>query len=240
MPETPNIVIESQNTSFVRVGETYQTIVRATPTIPALATLAQQYISDPTVIPGGVVLNKIMAESETTYPGYDSLAALLQAIVANWPAFEASTSDLYARSYAVARAAAQSGPTNVRGGTAQQGFELAELDALYSINRFKEVWTSWLQAWSLQMQAVKLSNDIPAALRAQWLQSQAQESASEHSQRMDNVALAEVYNAFNKTLIEQYSAAANFGQSTMRTEETFTGQGSQSGITTGFGMSSYR
>ena len=241
MPETPNIVIESQNTSFSRIGSTYQTIERATPSIAALNTNKLNYITDPTSIPGGAKLATIMALSDAGYPHYSELSNLLSNVIANMPLFEERTSDLYARSFSIARAAAQSGPVNVRGGTAQMAFELAELDTLQSISRFKEVWTAWMQAWALETQIIKMANDIPTEIHKEWMQAQVQQSDSENKQRMANIALAEVYNAYNKTLVEQYSAMSNFGKSTMKTEESFSGQGSgQSGITTGFGMSSYR
>jgi hypothetical protein len=84
--------------------------------------------------------------------------------------YENETNDLYERSFDKARAAAKSGPTNVRGGVARNSFELAELDTNMSQNRFREVDNAQKQQAGLTNQSVQLANMIEAGRRGQAIQ----------------------------------------------------------------------
>jgi len=79
--------------------------------------------------------------------------------------WENATTALYNRSFDKARSAAQSGPTNVRGGTARQGFELGELATGMSQNRFKDISEQQNKEAGIVSQAVQTANIIEQSRR---------------------------------------------------------------------------
>lgn len=235
----PSVVIEAQSTAFARVGETFQTIQRTNPSAPFLVPLSFGVWGNVALIPGGVTLYDVQAQDPTLFYGAGTLYNLYN-IDPFGTDYENETNDLYTRSFAIARAAILSGPANVRGGTARQAFELAEFSTLMSINRFKEIWQNQLAAWKLVLESAQVANASAAEINRERLQAQQQQAATENAQRQAAIESARIYNDFNRMLIENYTAQSNFSLTTMKTEESFTGQGTQGPIVTSFGSSSYR
>jgi hypothetical protein len=108
-----------------------------------------------------------------TSPGGFGGQSALQDIYAQSPysgTYEQNTNDLYDRSFDKARAAAKSGPTNVRGGVARNSFELAELDTNMSNGRFQQIDQAQKTQAGISNQAVQLANIIESGRRGQGMQ----------------------------------------------------------------------
>ena len=185
MADDTNITIEAQDTGFTRYGSTGQVITYTAYSYPTLNpfTPTQYRVTKPAFTPTIRVGTLTPASAITARTGPTDLSSLVSTRIG--PAdlstllsepvgldelatiyglgpldttFEDSTNALYTRSYAVARAAAQSGPVNVRGGTARTGFELAELDTQFSINRYKEVWQNQVAWAGVVLSAIERAN----------------------------------------------------------------------------------
>jgi hypothetical protein len=192
------------------------------------------------IIPGGLSLYNIHALSPSTFQGSGDLQAIWQRDP--WGTeYETETEELYERSFAVARAAAQSGPSNVRGGTARQAIELAELDTLQSITRFREVWQTQLAMAQIVTQAVEVHNRIETDYWRLQLNAQQLQAGTEQGKAQQVIAACEVVNKFQDSNTRNLAAGAEFfGVPLMRTDESLRGVGFQSGVQTSFGMSSWR
>lgn len=254
------VVIQAQSTLFDRRGNTYQyKRYRMTPALenllgaalidsrlPAnLAAAEQQALlallqQNSEIIPGGLTLFDIQDLDPTLFPG----AATLQAIYEKDPfsdEYEDETEALYSRSFAVARSAAQTGPVNIRGGTARQGFELAELGTLQSINRFREVWQNQLAMAQLVLQASQIANAAEAERRNSQLRAQQQQAATEQGRTLQTLGAAEQVFRNRENAVRTAAAGVEFfGIPEMETAEVIQGQGFQGGVTTGFGMTTWR
>jgi len=115
-------------------------------------------------MPGASTLDTFSTLDPTTGVGRSAL----ETMIAQNPYgsdYETNTQDLYERSFDKARAAAQSGPANVRGGTARQGFELAELGTALSQNRFRDIKQQQRQDAGVVGEATQIANAIEASRR---------------------------------------------------------------------------
>src|SRR5262245_10166195 len=137
-----DVVIQAQSTAFAREGDTYQErgYVLLTDLINILRFAYNQYppssnlnqadqdflqrilLQQSNLIPGGATLNAAQALSDVVFPGSGELAEIYEKDPFSQE-FEDETQELYERAYLIARNTAQSGPINVRGGTARMGFE---------------------------------------------------------------------------------------------------------------------
>src|SRR5437867_78938 len=195
---------------------------------------------DPQCLPGGLTLQTSQDISWSAFPG----SAELQAIWTQDPfsvEFENNTEAAYTRAYSIARSIAQSGPTNVRGGTARQGFELAELDTQFSIQRFEAIWRNKLAVAQIVMNAVHIANNIEEARRSASLQAQKAQAATEQGRVQQGLAACEATQRMINDGIRANAAGAEFlGVPQMVTTEDMSGQGFQQGIQTSFGASYWR
>lgn len=110
----------------------------------------------------------VLQDLENISPsGYAGKSALDNIIARNPYStdYENQTKQLYERSFDKAHSAAQSGQSNVRGGTARQGFELGELGTGMSQNRFKDITSQQNQEAGIVSQAVQSANVIEGARR---------------------------------------------------------------------------
>ena len=178
-----NVTIQAQDTTFNRSASTTQLITYTAYNYPVLNpfTPVQYSVVKPAFTPSsrvGTLVPSITARigptdlttKVTTRVGPADLSALLMSaaglsdlaeIYGLGPfdtTYETNTQALYDRTYLTARAAALSGPQNVRGGTARQGFELADLDTQQSINRFKEIWSNQVAWAGVVIQAISTAN----------------------------------------------------------------------------------
>lgn len=192
------------------------------------------------IIPGGLTLYNTQALDATLYPG----AAYVQLLYELDPfgtEYETNTKALYERQYDVARARALSGPTNVRGGTARQAFELSDLDTQMAINRFREIWQNQLAVAELVLRAVHTATTSENARRSLQLQAQQQQAGTEQGRVMQSLAAAEhASRVRNDSARFESIAMEALGVPQMLTTESLAGQGMQSGLTTSFGMTSWR
>ena len=195
---------------------------------------------DSEIIPGGITLYNNQALSPDGFTG----AGDLYNIYIKDPfstAYEDSTNDLFDRVMLSARALAQSGPENVRGGTARQAFELAEVDTLISITRFKEIWQNQLALAAVVVQAVQVAGTIELGRRDVQLKAQQLQAGTEQGRVMQTLAAAEQLDRDRSTHVRNLAGASEFlGVPQMTTSETMEGQGTQGPVATGFGMSYWR
>lgn len=256
-----DVIIQAQSTLFNRQGLTqqYKGTFYSLPILYSLITAAyQNYVvgaqvctdeqgsmdnllrQNSEIIPGGVTLYNVQALDPTLFPA----AAELQLLYRLNPfstTYETSTQALFDRSYATARAAAQSGPVNVRGGTARQGFELAELGTQQSNARFKEVWENQVRVAQIVIQAAALANQSESQRRGDQLKAQQQQASTEQGRVMQTLGAAEVIVRDKEAAARMYALAAEInGGSQMTTIETLAGQGFQGAVNTSFGMSNWR
>ncbi len=133
---------------------------------------------DNTAVPGQSLLSSIESIDPTSFIGSTSLSNIVNRnpYAAN---YEQSTADLYNRSFGQARAAAMSGPGNVRGGQARTGMELADLGTNQSLNRFREIRGQQDKEAGIVEDAVKLSQMIESMRRGSQLQAQQQQQQGE-------------------------------------------------------------
>lgn len=252
-------VVQSQDTTFQRVGDTWQLKGYALPSVvynplywllgmvPAvsLTTAEQQFLAnllaqDPEILPGGLTLYQMQALNPLTFAGAAELESLFQLDPFSTD-YETGTKTLYDRQFATARATAQSGPINVRGGTARQAFELAELSTLQAMHQFQEIWKNQISVAQIVLTAVRESTTVTNAIRALQLKSQEQQAATEQGRVMQSLSAAEQSLKDRESWLRTVAGGAEFlGVPEMHTEESLQGRGYQQGITTSFGMSSWR
>jgi len=252
MPD--DVIIQAQDTTFQRAGLTDQRrgyflpggvslqypLLTATMFNIEQVLLAALMSQDPQCLPGGLTLKNVQEISPEVFNG----AAELQLIWQQDPfstEFEDETEALYNRGYAIARSAAISGPSNVRGATARQGFELAELDTQQAINRFREVWQNQLAVAQLVIAAIQAHNTIANARRAVQLQAQQLQAGTEQGRVVQALSAAEQLSRVRNDHIRGFAAGAEFlGQAQMTTNESLTGRGQQGAVSTAFGTSYWR
>lgn len=256
-----DVVVQAQSTQFQRQGTTLQTknynlstgnllsymisafqnaVVAGTLSSVEQAMLQQLLGQDSEIIPGGLTLFDIQSINPDLFLG----SADLQQIYQKDPfstEYETNTADLYNRIYAIARSVAQSGPTNVRGGTARQGFELADLDTQQSINRFREIWQNQLAMAGLVIHAAQVAASMSTARYDLQLKAQQQQAATEQGRVMQTLSAAEQLTRERESFIRACALGGEFTSlPTMTTQENLEGQGFQAGVNTAFGMTSWR
>jgi|ERR1043165_1499652 hypothetical protein len=255
-----DVVVQAQSTLFARQGLTTQTKAYSLP-LSLAGSIAYAYLysgvladvwtaeqlalkalllQDSKIIPGGQTLYNIQSLNPLAFPGAGDLANIYQKDPFSTD-YETSTSDLFDRVFATARAAAQTGPVNVRGGTARQAFEFAELSTQISINRFKEIWQNQLALASVVEQAVQIANAVINQIREEQLKAQQLQAGTEQGLVMQTLSAAEQAAKDKEVHIRSLAGASEFlGVPIMRTQEALEGQGAQAPVTTGFGMSYWR
>lgn len=151
--------------------------------------------------------------------------------------YENSTAALYNRSFNQARAAAQSGPANVRGGQARTGFELADLGTQQSMNRFREIRGQQDKEASTVMNAVQLANMIENLRRGQQVQATQADEGIKHVQRGDKLEAAGKVNQKRATSNADLNLASQvLGVPTSKTTDNLTGKGVQATDTSNWGV----
>ncbi len=197
-------------------------------------------LQDPTFIPGGITLKNV----QSIFPAAFGGAADLQLLYQKDPfstEFETQTRALYERQYDKARATVQSGPTNVRGATARQAFELAALDVEMANNRFKEIWQAQVAIAQLVIASVQTAVQAETERWRLQLQAQQQQAATEQGRVVQSISASESLDRVREANIRSIAAGVEFlGQSQMGIEEDLIGQGFQQGSTSMHGMSIWR
>lgn len=253
---TPTVNVDAMDTSFSRNGVTNQQRQSsgAWPTSNVTLALSDWLVTQPEVTSEQTALNALLKQSSTVFDTKAFLSSVLglpQSALATvnlsdiytlnpfGNTYEVNTLALYTRQYLIARAAAQSGPTNVRGGTARQGFELAELDTLMAINQFREIWQNQVKVAQVVVEAASAADAAWEQLIKLQLEAQKQQAATEQGLVMQTLAAAEQLTKDKEVYLRAISLQAE-ANGYMVTTENLTGHGFQGGTNTGFGMSTWR
>lgn len=191
---------------------------RSAGNVPGLSTLNNAMGIDPQSFQGGQGLETMMARNPYSAD------------------YENATSQLYNRQFNQARAAAQSGPTNVRGGTARQGFELADVGTQQAINRFREVRGQQDKEAGVVQGAVQLFNTIEQMRRGSQMQAQQQRMAGElgrDNQQLD--ATGAVGRMRTNNIANITTASELLGAPKSTTTDNLSGKGQQAGSSSHWG-----
>ena len=219
------INIEAQDTTFERNGLTTQTIQHIGDALPI------------NQISGSASFPLKPGFSRTAVAGTSNLASLFN----NPFDYENATSALYTRTMAVAYAMAQSGPASVRGGTARVGFALGEAVYLAGINRYKEIWTAWIEWAKVTVESVSRYNEIFRSYDQQTLADNEQQVMHDHAAAQLVVGFFGQLNAQSQATVQAFAAARHYGTQIMTTNEAVAGLGIQGPSTTpGFGSANWR
>jgi hypothetical protein len=253
---TPTVNVDAMDTSFSRSGTTNQQRQPSGswPSSNVTSALSDWVVTQPEATSEQTALNALLKQSSTVFDTKAFLSSVLglpQSALATvnlsdiytldpfGNTYEVNTLALYTRQYLIARAAAQSGPTNVRGGTARQGFELAELDTLMAINQFREIWQNQVKVAQVVVEAASAADAAWEQLIKLQLEAQKQQAATEQGLVMQTLAAAEQLTKDKEVYLRAISLQAD-ANGYMVTSELLTGHGFQGGTNTGFGMSTWR
>jgi hypothetical protein len=190
---------------------------------------------DSSSIPGQTVLEAIQAIDPTTFSGSDALATIMARNPYSTD-YEDATRQLYERQFDKARAAAISGPSNVRGAQDRMGLELADLDTQMGMERFREIRGQQDREAGTVAQATQIFNAIESMRRGSQMQAQGQQVQSEHSQAQEGLSASNALqgrnaaNSANLTL-----AAETLGKPKQTSAENIRGFGNQSGSSFSWG-----
>lgn len=249
-----DVIIQAQDTTFQRVGQTEQRKGYFLPgslvlqqNIPGAGVNAAEAAlilflmsQDPACLPGGLTLKNIQEIDPELFNGAGELQQIWQKDPFSQE-FEDETADLYNRQYAIARSAAISGPSNVRGATARQAFELSDLDTSQAVNRFREIWQNQIAIAQLVIAAVQAHNAIATARRGTQLQAQQLQAGTEQGRVVQSLAAAEQASRSRNDHVRTFAAGAEFfGVGQMITNESIAGRGQQGAVSTAFGTSYWR
>jgi len=208
----------SPTTSSNELNLLNQMLTRSTTSLPGLASLQSIQGIDPTSFTGQSSLNN-MAERNPYSSDYESAVGAL-----------------YDRSFAKGRAMAQSGPTNVRGGTARQGFEMAELSGDQARNKFREVRGQQDKEAGVVQGAVQLMNTIESMRRGSQMQAQQQNMAGETARSGQSLQAAGGVNDLRRANASTVGLAGEMlGKPRQVTTDNLRGRGSQSASSSNWG-----
>ena len=190
----------------------------------ALQGLLARVIGD---VPGLSTLQGIQGLDPTTFSGSNAL----QTIAARNPYsqdYENSTRDLYQRSFDTARAGAQSGPGNVRGGQARAGFDMADVGTQESINRFREIRGQQDKEAGVVQGAVGLANTIEGMRRGSQMQATGQRMAGEQGRGEQTLGAAGQVGRLRGNNTQNLNMAGEFlGKPKQITTDNLSGEGQQ-------------
>ena len=186
-------------------------------------------------VPGLSMLQSFMGMDPADFKG---LSALLQMSQRNPYSgdYEAGIGELYDRQFATARANAQSGPMNVRGGTARQGFELGEIGAQQGMNKFREIRGQQDREAGVVQQAVQTMNAIEGMRRGTSVNAQQANMAGELGRKNSVGGAIGLLSDKRKTNAGSVSLASEMlGKPKQTTNDRLQGQGSQVGQASNWG-----
>ena len=207
--------------------------------VPAATSSAEQSLlqallgQSTSVIPGLSQLQSIMGIDPQNFSG---LSALTNMAARNPYSsdYESGVGALYDRSFSKGRALAQSGPGNVRGGTARQGFELGESDALQGMNKFREVRGQQDKEAGVVQQAVQTMNAIEGMRRGNVMQAQGQNMGGELGRKGSAMSAAGGVNDLRRANAGNVTLASEMlGKPKTTCIENLKGRGSQGASSAG-------
>jgi hypothetical protein len=150
--------------------------------------------------------------------------------------YESGITSLYDRQFNKGRSLAQSGPANVRGGTARQGFELGEVDAQNSMNRFREIRGQQDREAGVVQQAIQTMNAIEGMRRGSQMQAQGQNMSGELGRKGASLSAAGQLTSRRQANAGNLALAAEMlGRPKQTTTDSLSGRGSQSASSSNWG-----
>lgn len=186
-------------------------------------------------IPGLSALQGIWGIDPVNYSGLSSLMAMSQRNPYSTD-YETGVGALFDRQFGKGRALAQSGPMNVRGGTARQGFELGEADAQNSMNKFREVRGQQDREAGVVQDAVRTMNTIEGMRRGSAMQAQQQNMAGELGRKSAALNAQSGVDSMRRSNAGNIGLAAEFlGRPKQRVTDDLKGRGSQSASSSNWG-----
>jgi hypothetical protein len=186
-------------------------LTRTIGNVPGLSTLQTDESIDPTSYTGASTLNTMSQRNPYSRD------------------YENAIGDLYDRQFAKGRAMAQSGPTNVRGGTARQGFEMAELSGDQARNKFREVRGQQDKEAGVVQGAVQTMNQIESMRRGSRLTAQSQHQASESARTGEALHATGMVDSIRKSNQGNINLAGDMlGNPIQTTKDDLKGRGAQS------------
>jgi len=151
--------------------------------------------------------------------------------------YEGETQALYERGMDTARSRAVSGPTNVRGGQARQGFDLADTNTQAGINRFREVSGVQRADAGMATQAAQVAQMIENMRRGTAMQAQQSIQAGESDRRNAGLQTGQTINTQRGLSAANVATAAEFlGKPKSTTTDDLYGKGNQSSNSLGWGL----
>jgi hypothetical protein len=184
---------------------------------------------DNTSVPGGSAYDTLinLISNPSAYGGKSALDSMIARNPYSTD-YETSTKALYDRIIGERRADAMSGPSNVRGGQARTGFELAEIDTQGALNRFREIRGQQDKEAGVVQQAVQISNTIEQMRRGVGLQAQQGKNQIANTQTQESLAASDNVNKRRTNNAANLSLAAEmFGSPTLTTTTNLAGLGHQ-------------
>ena len=186
-------------------------------------------------VPGLSSLQTSEGIDPTSYEGLTALKTMSQRNPYSSD-YESAIGDLYDRQFSKARSIAQSGPSNVRGGTARQGFEVAELGADQARNKFREVRGQQDKEAGVVQGAVNTMNTIESMRRGSTLQAQGQHQASESARTGEALHAQSGVDSIRKANQGNIQMAADMlGNPRQTVTDNLSGRGQQASSSSGFG-----
>jgi hypothetical protein len=208
---------------------------------PALSDSQAQLLTalltrDNTLVPGRSALDSIINLDPTGYTGEGALRTM-SARNPYSNDYENAIGSLYDRQFATARSLAQSGPLNVRGGTARQGFELGELGAQNAFNKFREVRGQQDREAGVVQGAVQLLNTIEGLRRGSVMQGQQQRMAGESARTGEGIQSSSQLAALRQNNLGHLQLAGDMlGSPKNLTTDNLAGRGNQVQNTSNWGV----
>lgn len=178
-------------------------------------------------VPGLSTLEAIRGISPTAFSGTNELNAMKLRNPYSSD-YESAVGNLFDRQFATARSLAQSGPGNVRGGTARQGFELAELGAQNAMNKFREVRGQQDREAGVVQNAIQLLNTIESLRRGTQLQAQNQQMSGEAERTREGLGGSDATSRLRTNNLAHLQLAGELlGRPKQVTTDDLTGRGTQ-------------
>lgn len=248
---------EDVDTSFSRIGATQQ--IRSYPTLPAeLTSILSQWFGMPQYSQAGadierIILLNLLGKATEAVPGSSVISGIEQISPSSFSGdtalqnmadrnpyskdYENAIGQLYDRGFEKSRALAQSGPLNVRGGTARQGFELGEIGAQNAMNKFRDVRQQQDKEAGVVQGAVQMMNAIEQLRRGSQLSASQLRTAGEQLRTQQALGSSSAIGKIRgQNQANVMTAAELLGGPTLTTGENLSGKGHQQTSASNWGV----
>jgi len=193
-------------------------LMRAITDLPGLTALVEAEGIDPTVYSGVSALNNMSLRNPYSQD------------------YENAIGSLYDRQFEKARAMAQSGPANVRGGQARQGFEMGEIGAQIGMNKFKDIREQQDREAGVVQNSINIMNTIENMRRGSRMQAQGQHVAGQSARVQEQLGATDSLSRRRASHLGELQLAGELlGSPKTTTTDNLQGRGSQNSTSLSFG-----